>query len=79
LGIPLSRAKPRQSKYEKFGTAILIYSGYYLLCTSARTWVQHGVVAEFPGIWWAPTILALFLLITAVGPSLTFKFRRGRA
>jgi len=79
LGIPLSRAKPRQSKYEKFGTAILIYSGYYLLCTSARTWVQHGVVAEFPGIWWAPTMLALFLLITAVGPSLTFKFRRGRA
>ena len=79
LGIPLSRAKPRQGRYDKFGTAILIYSGYYLLCTSARTWVQHGVVAAFPGIWWAPTILALVLLITAVGPSLAFKFRRGRA
>jgi lipopolysaccharide export system permease protein len=79
LGIPLSAVKPRQRKYEKFGTAIFIYSAYYLLCTSARTWVQHGVVAEFPGIWWAPTILALFLLITAVGPRLTFRFRRGRA
>src|SRR5258708_28811670 len=79
LGIPLSAVKPRQRKYEKFGTAIFVYSAYYLLCTSARTWVQHGVVAEFPGIWWAPTILALFLLITAVGPRLTFRFRRGRA
>jgi lipopolysaccharide export system permease protein len=76
LGIPLSCVKPRQSKYEKFGTAILIYSGYYLLCTSARTWVQHGVVAEFPGIWWAPTILAVILVLTAVGPRLPFIFRR---
>lgn len=79
LGIPLSRAKPRQSKYEKFGTAILIYSGYYLLCTSARTWVQHSVVAAFPGIWWAPAVLALILLIAAFGPGLSFKLRRGRA
>src|SRR5258708_32206203 len=35
LGIPLSRARPRQRNYEKFGTAVLSYSGYYLLCTSA--------------------------------------------
>ena len=46
----------RQSKYAKMGTAILIYSGYYLLCTSARTWVQHGTVGAFPGIWWAPAL-----------------------
>ena len=79
LGIPLSRSKPRQNKYEKFVTAILVYSGYYLLCTSARTWVQHGVVAAFPGIWWAPAMLALILLIVAFGPGLSFRFRRGRA
>jgi lipopolysaccharide export system permease protein len=77
LGIPLSRAKPRQSKYAKFGTAILIYSGYYLLCTSARTWVQHGVVAPFPGIWWAPALLALILLVALSWPKLDFTFRRG--
>ena len=58
LGVPLSRARPRQNRYTKFGVAILVYSGYYLLCTSARTWVQHGVVAEFPGIWWVPALLS---------------------
>jgi lipopolysaccharide export system permease protein len=79
LGIPLSRAKPRQSNYMKFAAVILIYFGYYLLCTSARTLVQHGVVARFPGIWWVPTLLALFLLIALYGPNLDFGFRRRRA
>lgn len=79
LGVPLSRAKPRQSKYTKFGTAILIYSGYYLLCTSARTWVQHGAIAPFPGIWWAPALLALLLLATMFGPTLDRKFRHRHA
>src|SRR6185312_4260064 len=54
LGVPLSRSKPRQSRYAKIGTAILLYSFYYLVCTSARTWVQHGTIGAFPGIWWAP-------------------------
>jgi len=76
LGVPLSRAMPRQGKYAKFGTAILIYSGYYLLCTSARTWVQHGVTPAFPGIWWVPALLALVLLIAVYGPD--FKFRRAQ-
>ncbi|HTR16548.1 MAG TPA: LPS export ABC transporter permease LptF [Acetobacteraceae bacterium] len=79
MGVPLSRTKPRQSKYARFGTAILIYFGYYLLCTSARTWVQHGVAAKFPGIWWAPALLALVLIIAMYGPSLDLKFRHGRA
>jgi lipopolysaccharide export system permease protein len=79
LGIPLSRGRPRQNKYENFGTAILIYSTYYLLCTSARTWVQHGVVSGFPGIWWAPAMLALLLLIFAFGPDLGAKLRRRQA
>lgn len=79
LGVPLSRARPRQSKYTKFGTAILIYSGYYLLCTSARTWVQNGAVAKFPGIWWAPALLALVLVIAVSGPALSYSFRRKHA
>ena len=79
LGIPLSRGRPRQNKYEKFGTAILIYSLYYLLCTSARTWVQHGVVGFFPGIWWAPAVLGLVLLGFAFWPSLDARWRRRQA
>lgn len=79
LGVPLSRARPRQNKYAKIGTAIVIYSSYYLLCTSAKTLVQHGAVAGFPGLWWAPAALAVVLVIALSGPSLGFTFRRRRA
>ncbi|APH58542.1 Permease [Granulibacter bethesdensis] len=68
LGIPMSRSKPRQSRYARFGAAILAYFSYYLLCTSARTWVQHGVVPAIPGIWWVPALLGVVLLVLLYGP-----------
>jgi len=76
LGIPLSRTRPRQSKHSRFATAILIYFGYYLLCTSARTWVQHGAIGTLPGIWWAPLLLALFLLSALYKQAPRFSFTR---
>jgi lipopolysaccharide export system permease protein len=78
LGIPMSRAKPRQGKYTKFGAAILIYALYYLLCTSARAWVQNGDVPSFPGLWWAPGLLALFLLVSFYWRTLVLKFAQPR-
>lgn len=76
LGVPLSRAQPRQGKYAKIGTAILIYSAYYLLCTSARTWVQDSVVPAFPGIWWVPALLGVVVLAAVTTPELAFRYRR---
>ncbi len=70
LGIPLSRRNPRQGRQGRFLTAILIYFGYYLLFTSARTWVQHGIVAGFPGIWWVPALLSLLVVTTLCRPGL---------
>ncbi|MBM9401631.1 LPS export ABC transporter permease LptF [Gluconacetobacter azotocaptans] len=65
LAVPLGRGKPRQNRYGKLGTAILIFFVYYLLYTSARTWVQHGMVGTVPGIWWAPAMLAVVTLVVA--------------
>ncbi len=75
LGVPLSRVKPRQGKYAKMGIAILIYSGYYLLGTSARTWVEKGVISAFPGIWWVPALLAVVLIIALVEPQIAVRIR----
>jgi lipopolysaccharide export system permease protein len=61
LGVPLSRARPRQHRNAGVGIAILIYAGYYLLYESARTWVQTGVIPAVPGLWIAPALLALVL------------------
>jgi lipopolysaccharide export system permease protein len=68
LGVPLSRARPRQNKNAKVGIAILIYVGYYLFYQSARTWVQNGVIPPFPGIWIAPALLALVLIAALLQP-----------
>ena len=75
LGVPLSRVIPRQGKYAKMGIAILIYSGYYLLGTSARTWVEKGVISAFPGIWWVPALLAVVLIIALVEPQIAVRIR----
>ena len=68
LGVPLSRTRPRQPKLWKFVTAFLIYAGYYLVCTSARTLVQHGELPKVPGIWWVPAMLGLILLFAMREP-----------
>ena len=70
LGAVMSRGRPRQSRYARFGPAILAYSAYYLLCTTARTWVQHGTVAQLPGLWWVPAALALAMLFIWYAPAL---------
>jgi lipopolysaccharide export system permease protein len=68
-GLPLSRVRPRQSQYAKFGAAILIYSLYYLVCMSAKSLVQQGIVPGFPGIWWAPALLGAAMLAVWLGPA----------
>ncbi len=79
LAIPLSRTRPRHHRNSRLGIAMLVYFGYYLLCTSARTWVQHGDVGRFPGIWWAPVLLALFIIAATWRPGLVLAGRHGRA
>ncbi|GJL61377.1 MAG: LPS export ABC transporter permease LptF [Nitrospirales bacterium] len=64
LGIPLSRATPRQGKYAKIFVAVIAFAVYYNLGAIAMTWVEQGIVHPlFPGIWWVNGLLAIILLI----------------
>jgi lipopolysaccharide export system permease protein len=78
-GLPLSRVRPRQSQYAKFGSAILIYSIYYLVCMSARSLVQQGIVPGFPGLWWAPALLGAGVLAFWFAPVWLTPTQRRRA
>jgi lipopolysaccharide export system permease protein len=79
LGVPLSRAHPRQHRNTKVGIALLIYAGYYLLYESARTWVQIGVIPPIPGLWIAPASLALVLIVALLEPQLGLRWRHDPA
>ncbi len=63
LGIPLSRAAPRQGKYAKLLTAVIIYTVYYILVAIARNWVEQGVIDPLPGIWWAHALLGCTVIL----------------
>lgn len=75
LGVPLSRAAPRQGKFAKGLTAILIYAVYYNVSAMAKTWVDRGVVGSIPGLWWSEILLAAFLIMLLLWPRLTFRWR----
>jgi lipopolysaccharide export system permease protein len=76
LGVPLSRARPRQHRNAGVGMALLIYAGYYLLYESARTWVQTGALPAVPGLWIAPALLALVLGCALLEPRFVVALRR---
>ena len=78
LGIPMSRASNRRNRHARLAAAILIYFAYYMLFTSARTWVQHGAIGAWPGIWWVPGLLGLGLIGAFWGPA-RGEFGYGRA
>lgn len=79
LGILLSRSRPRAKRHARLGIAILAYAGYYLAYESARTWVERGVIAPFPGTWLAPGALAIVVLAAFFGPWLHSKHRAARS
>lgn len=63
LAVPLSRAAPRQGKYGKMFTAIVIFAVYYFLGILMMTMVEQGNIPPFPGQW---AVIGTLLLIVAV-------------
>ena len=60
LAVPLARLRPRQGRFGKMGIAILVYFLYSQLLTSARTWIENGVVPPSVGLWWVHAVAACF-------------------
>lgn len=63
LGVPLGRAGPRQGRFAKMVAAVLVYAGYYSLDIMVRAWVGQGLLPGAPGVWLAPMVLAVIVLV----------------
>ena len=61
LGVPLSRASPRQGKYAKIFTATIIFSVYYFTGLMVRTLVEQEALPVIPGLWWVVFALGAVL------------------
>ena len=77
LGVPLSRSSPRQGKYAKVTTAVVIFAIYYNLSALTKKWVEKGVLDTIPGIWWMQLLLAGLLLMLLWRPPMRFLRRGG--
>ena len=75
LGVPLSRANPRQGKYGKVVIAVVVFAVYYNVSIVAKNWIEKDVVNIMVGIWWVPLLLVVFMLILLWRQNVLF-FRR---
>lgn len=75
LGVPMSRATPRQGKYVKVLLAIVVFIIYYYLSAMAMTWVDKGKVGAFPGLWWVDALMAVLVALLLVLQNLRFRLK----
>jgi len=71
IAVSFTRAAPRKDKSDRtFLAAALLFAIYYNLSGLAKTWVEQGVVAAMPGVWW---LYGLLFMIVGLRLS-NFKF-----
>lgn len=68
---PLARTQPRQGRYGRVVAAVLLYAINFNLIGIAESWLSHGTVGPFIGLWW---VHGLFLLL---GVGLLLQHHRG--
>ncbi len=61
LAVPLSRTSPRQGRYSRLFSAILIYIIYANMLGVARTWLEKGETPQVLGLWWVHGLMLLYV------------------
>lgn len=78
LAVPLSRMNPRQGRFARVFTAILIYAVYYNLLGIAKSWVARGELGVFPGLGLIHAGMLGTALTLLLWPRLAERLRRVR-
>lgn len=76
LAVPLSRMNPRQGKYARVFTAILVYAVYYNLLGVAKSWVERGKLPADPGLGAVHGLMLLVALVLLLQPWLSLRWHR---
>ncbi|HQU16395.1 MAG: LPS export ABC transporter permease LptF [Chromatiales bacterium 21-64-14] len=76
LAVPLSRMNPRQGKYARVFTAILVYAVYYNLLGVAKSWVERGKLPVDPGLGVVHGLMLLVAIVLLLQPWLSLRWSR---
>lgn len=80
VAVPLSKSEPREGRYAKMVSAVLVFAVYLNLLKAAQEWVREGQLPLWLGIWWVHLLVIGFggaLLVLRYG--LARRPRRRRA
>lgn len=61
LGVPLSRVNPRQGRFARLVPAVLIYIIYVNMLFVSRSWLEHGKISPWLGLWWVHGLFCYWL------------------
>lgn len=65
LAVPAAKASPRDGRFGKLLSAILIYIAYFQLLTHGREWVEEGIVPAALGVWWIHAVALVAAVLWA--------------
>jgi len=66
LAVPLSRSRPRQGRFARLFAGAVLYLVYMNLLALGRSWLGHGQLPGWAGLWWAHVpVLLLWLGLLA--------------
>jgi len=57
LAIPLSYSSPREGRFARLFSAVLVYIVYNNLMNVAYNWLEQGRIPSAIGLWWVPLLL----------------------
>jgi lipopolysaccharide export system permease protein len=66
IAVPLSRAPPRQGRYNNLIVGILMYIIYANLLGASKVWLEKDAIPAWLGLWWVHLLFigyAIFLLM----------------
>ena len=65
VAMQLSRAQPRQGRFQKFIPAVLVYVVYANLMFVGKDWMSHGTTPAWLGLWWVHGSVLLLIFVIA--------------
>jgi lipopolysaccharide export system permease protein len=81
LALPISKLSPREGRYARLFTGILIYVVYINLMGVAKDLVKREEVPDIVGMWWVHVLLLLVIIalyIYQLGPRWVFERISGK-
>lgn len=66
LAVPLSRVQPREGRYGRVFSAVLIYVIFNNLLGASYNWIARGNISTTIGMWWLPVLLLVIASMYAL-------------